>query len=204
MKWYKRDPDAALIGMRGLSPEQYQAYGIFIDLYFSRNGDVDDNAMLRHLVWNRQRWERVRDELFAIGKMWFTAENTKEKTKKLEGKRVVSVLNGYKQSCTENIEEKAKKLGEKFKENSKVMTKKVNENKRKSRKNLEPDLPLTPKDQKASLASAPDGALARPTAFEQTAAYTPSGMSPDKGLDYRSPPKAKPPLDPSTALLAKK
>src|SRR5262245_21582004 len=42
----------------------------------------------------------------------------------------------------------------------------------------------------AALASAPDGALARPT-FEQTTSYTPSGMSPDKGLDYRSPPREK-------------
>ena len=40
-----------------------------------------------------------------------------------------------------------------------------------------------------SLAGAPDGALASPPAEQ---AYLPTGMSPDVGDDYRSPPPAKP------------
>src|SRR5262245_23105453 len=88
MKWYKRDCDAALIGMRELTDEEYRAYGVFIDLFYSRDGDVDDNSMLVHLNWNQQRWGRIFKQLENKGKMWKLGE-------KLVGKRVKNELLFY-------------------------------------------------------------------------------------------------------------
>lgn len=71
MKWYKRDPDAALTGMRGLSDAEYKAYGIIIDLLYSRDGDLPDDEFLIsvHVGWHRQKWRRVRSSLLAKGKI---------------------------------------------------------------------------------------------------------------------------------------
>lgn len=71
MKWYKRDPDAALNGMRSLSDEQYKAYNIILDLLYSRDGKVPDDGrfMCSHLNWDPRKWRRVRGELLALGKI---------------------------------------------------------------------------------------------------------------------------------------
>jgi uncharacterized protein YdaU (DUF1376 family) len=71
MKWYKREPDAALIGMRPLTDEQYRAYSVILDLLYSRDGEIPDdpNFICSYLPWNRQRWLRVRAELLALNKI---------------------------------------------------------------------------------------------------------------------------------------
>ena len=71
MKWYKRDPDAALVGMRPLSDAQYKAYNVIIDLLYSRDGKVPDleRFMCSQLDWDPRKWRRVRGELLALGKI---------------------------------------------------------------------------------------------------------------------------------------
>lgn len=71
MKWYKRDPDAALVGMQSLTDEQYRAYNVILDLLYSRNGKVPDEErfMCSHLNWDPRKWRRVRGELLALGKL---------------------------------------------------------------------------------------------------------------------------------------
>ena len=71
IRWYKRDPDAALNGMVGLNLEQRGAYNTIIDLFYSRDGDVpdDDDFICNHLKCNRQRWRRLRTELMELGKL---------------------------------------------------------------------------------------------------------------------------------------
>jgi hypothetical protein len=88
VKWYKRDPDAALIGFRGLSHDEKSAYGTIIDLLYSRDGDVPDDERLLcvHIECRPQWWRRVRAALIAKGKIWATAEG------KLMANRVETTL----------------------------------------------------------------------------------------------------------------
>lgn len=71
MKWYKRDPDAALIGFRGLSHDAKSAYGTIIDLSYSRDGDVpdDEHFLCMHIECRPQWWRRVKTELITHGKI---------------------------------------------------------------------------------------------------------------------------------------
>jgi hypothetical protein len=71
MKWYKRDPDAALVGFRGLSHDAKSAYGTIIDLSYSRDGDVpdDEHLLCMHIECRPQWWRRVKSELIARGKI---------------------------------------------------------------------------------------------------------------------------------------
>lgn len=86
--WYKRDPDAALAGMIGLTMEERGAYNTVIDLLYARNGDVpnDDRYMARAQQCNPQMWRRVRDSLITKGKIWVTTDG------KLGANRVETTL----------------------------------------------------------------------------------------------------------------
>jgi hypothetical protein len=70
--WYKRDPNAALNGMRGLSHDAKSAYNTILDLLYSRDGDLPDDERLLciHIECRPQWWRRVRAELIAAGKIW--------------------------------------------------------------------------------------------------------------------------------------
>lgn len=71
MRWYKRDPDAALTGMRGLSHDEKSAYNTILDLLYSRDGDLPDDERLlcSHLECRPQWWRRVRALLLEKGKI---------------------------------------------------------------------------------------------------------------------------------------
>jgi uncharacterized protein YdaU (DUF1376 family) len=71
MKWYKRDPDAALTGMRGLSHDAKAAYGTIIDLSYSRDGNLpdDEHLLCIHIECRPQWWRRVKAELIAAEKI---------------------------------------------------------------------------------------------------------------------------------------
>ncbi len=73
MKWYKRDPDAALSGMIGLSLEERAVYNTVIDLLYSRDGELptDDTFFSRACECRPQVWRRVRDALIAKGKLHY-------------------------------------------------------------------------------------------------------------------------------------
>src|SRR5580765_3396112 len=86
--WYKRDPDAALAGMIGLTMEERGAYNTLIDLLYARNGDVpnDDRYMARAQQCAPQMWRRVRDRLIAKDKIWIKEDG------KLGANRVKTTL----------------------------------------------------------------------------------------------------------------
>jgi hypothetical protein len=69
MKWYKRDPDAALIGMIGLSDSAYAYYGTLIDLLYSRDGDVSEEVLIKARGHRPQKWRKARTELLEKGKI---------------------------------------------------------------------------------------------------------------------------------------
>ena len=71
MKWYKRDPDAALAGMVELTLEERGAYNTVIDLLYSRDGNLpaDDCFFARACNCRPHTWRRLRDNLLAKGKL---------------------------------------------------------------------------------------------------------------------------------------
>lgn len=87
MKFYKRDPDAALSGMSGLTMQERGAYNTIIDLLYSRDGVVpDDDDMIRRVQGcHGNEWRAVKAKLIAKGKIWV-------KDGFLKAKRVDSVL----------------------------------------------------------------------------------------------------------------
>jgi len=88
MKWYKRDPDAALAGMIGLGPAERGIYNTIIDLLYSRNGDLPDRTefLLCAFECHGSTWRSVKQSLIEKGKIWVTPDG------KLMAKRVETAL----------------------------------------------------------------------------------------------------------------
>lgn len=72
LRWYRRDPLAALDGMANLSLEERGAYNTVLDLIYARDGAVPDDAafMCRRLGCNVRRWTRIRQRLIDLKKIY--------------------------------------------------------------------------------------------------------------------------------------
>jgi uncharacterized protein YdaU (DUF1376 family) len=72
LRWYKRDPNAALQGMAMLSLEERGAYNTILDLLYARDGNLPDiEAELARLLHCDVRvWRRVRRRLMDLGKLY--------------------------------------------------------------------------------------------------------------------------------------
>lgn len=77
LKWYKRDPRAALTGMMGLTLEERGAYNTVLDLIYAHDGQVEDNPkLLSHwLGVDPRAWKRLRARLLGAGKIYIHAGN---------------------------------------------------------------------------------------------------------------------------------
>lgn len=75
LKWYKRDPRAALHGMMGLTLEECGAYNKILDLIYAHDGALlDDPAQI--LPWlgcDGRVWSRIRLKLLDKGKLYVHA-----------------------------------------------------------------------------------------------------------------------------------
>ena len=75
IRWYKRDPDAALAGMAELTLEERGAYNTVLDLIYSTAGNLHDND--REIAgWLRcdiRIWRRIRRRLVELGKLYLHA-----------------------------------------------------------------------------------------------------------------------------------
>jgi hypothetical protein len=71
MKWYKRDPAAALEGMIGLTAEERGYYNTLLDLLYARapRGEVTDLLVVKAMGERPQVWRRVKAALIAKGKV---------------------------------------------------------------------------------------------------------------------------------------
>lgn len=71
MKWYKRDPDAALSGMAELTFEECGAYNRLLDLLYSRDGNVPDDDRFCASVFHcdPRTWRALKARLIAKGKV---------------------------------------------------------------------------------------------------------------------------------------
>jgi uncharacterized protein YdaU (DUF1376 family) len=72
LRWYKRDPNAALAGMMELTLEERGAYNTVLDLLYARDGDLDDEP---HFIagWLRcdlRVWKRIRQRLIDTKKLY--------------------------------------------------------------------------------------------------------------------------------------
>lgn len=69
--WYKRNPTAALAGMRGLNPEQKGIYGVLIELCYEKRGPLpdDDKTNARACDCDIRQYRRVRAELIAMDRI---------------------------------------------------------------------------------------------------------------------------------------
>jgi uncharacterized protein YdaU (DUF1376 family) len=75
LKWYKRDPRAALIGMMGLTLEEAGAYNKILDLIYIHDGAVADDAdyLCRTLNCTPRTWKRIKARLLELGKLYVYA-----------------------------------------------------------------------------------------------------------------------------------
>lgn len=72
IKWYKRDPSAALGGMMGLSLEDRGAYNTVLDLIYSRDGNLpdDDRFIAGWMGVDVRVWRRIKQRLIDLGKLY--------------------------------------------------------------------------------------------------------------------------------------
>jgi uncharacterized protein YdaU (DUF1376 family) len=72
IRWYKRDPTAALEGMATLTLEQRGAYNTILDLIYAKGGSVDDDS--KFLSWwlkcDVRIWTRIRQVLLEQNKLY--------------------------------------------------------------------------------------------------------------------------------------
>ena len=71
LRWYKRDPNAALVGMRGMTLEECGAYNIVLDLIYTHDGRLaDDERFLAGWIGSDLRvWRRLRQRLLDLKKI---------------------------------------------------------------------------------------------------------------------------------------
>jgi uncharacterized protein YdaU (DUF1376 family) len=71
VKYYPRDPDAFLSGVRGLNAEQIGIYALIIELLYARDCVLpdDDAAISSMLHLDPRTWRRVKAELMALNKI---------------------------------------------------------------------------------------------------------------------------------------
>lgn len=71
VKWYKRDPNAALGGMMVLTLEERGAYSTVLDLIYSHDNNLidDDRFIAGWLRCDVRVWKRIKSRLVELGKI---------------------------------------------------------------------------------------------------------------------------------------
>jgi hypothetical protein len=72
IRWYKRDPTAALEGMARLTLEERGAYNTVLDLIYCHDGSLDDDQRFISYWLNcdPRIWKRIRASLIEKGKLY--------------------------------------------------------------------------------------------------------------------------------------
>ena len=75
LKWYKRDPRAALVGVMELNLEERGAYNTVLDLIYVHDGAMhdDDQLIAGWLHVDIRVWKRLRARLLSLGKLYVHA-----------------------------------------------------------------------------------------------------------------------------------
>jgi len=75
LKWYKRDPRAALHGMMSMTLEECGAYNKALDLIYCHDGRLQDDPaeICTWLNCDPRTWKRIRAKLLDSGKLYVHA-----------------------------------------------------------------------------------------------------------------------------------
>ena len=70
--YYRREMNAALTGMAGLTLEERGAYNTVLDLIYAHGGAINDDAkfIARNLGCDVRVWKRIRQKLIDLGKLY--------------------------------------------------------------------------------------------------------------------------------------
>jgi uncharacterized protein YdaU (DUF1376 family) len=76
IKWYKRDPNAALTGMMVLTLEERGAYNTILDLIYTHGGRVlnDDRFLSGWMRCDLRVWRRIKSRLLDLNKLYVDGE----------------------------------------------------------------------------------------------------------------------------------
>ena len=72
LKWYKRDPRAALVGMLSLSLTERGAYNTLLDLIYCNDGALKDDlpTVAHQMHVDLRSWKHYRQRLLDLGKIY--------------------------------------------------------------------------------------------------------------------------------------
>lgn len=95
IRWHKRDHNAALTGMANLTLEEKGAYNTVLDLIYTHDGAVDDDArfICGWLRCDVRVWKRIRARLLELGKLYEVGGKLRNERCDLEVDRANSRLN---------------------------------------------------------------------------------------------------------------
>lgn len=109
LKWYKRDPNAALSGMMELTLEERGAYNTVLDLIYARDNDLpdDDRFIAGWLRVDVRVWKRIKTTLIDRGKLYLRDGlicNTRADVEVLAGlSRCLSVADARRTSQAKSV-----------------------------------------------------------------------------------------------------
>lgn len=94
IKWYKRDPNAALTGTFGLTLEERGAYNTILDLIYSRDGKLADDPreLAKWCGCTIRTWTRIRQALIDKEKITIEDGFIVNERAKFEVKKALSLL----------------------------------------------------------------------------------------------------------------
>src|SRR5262245_25941932 len=94
LRWYKRDPRAALAGMMELTLEERGAYNTVLDLIYTHDGAIEDNNALisSWLRVDARVWKRLRQRLLDTKKIYIHAGCIHNETADREVDRALSKI----------------------------------------------------------------------------------------------------------------
>lgn len=109
LKWYARDPRAALAGMMKLTLEECGAYNKILDLIYVRGGNLEDDPeeICRWLNCKPRTWKRIRTRLIDLEKIYVHAgclhnERADDEIARITRKVQISTENANKRWATYN------------------------------------------------------------------------------------------------------
>jgi len=120
IKWYKRNPDAALSGMMELTLEERGAYNTVLDLIYARDGNLpdDDRFIAGWLRVDIRVWKRIKITLIERKKLFIEDGIMRNERADVEVLMALSRVLSAREAGLTSARSKASKSGGKTKKNS--------------------------------------------------------------------------------------
>jgi uncharacterized protein YdaU (DUF1376 family) len=122
IKWYKRDPGAALNGMMELTLEERGAYNTVLDLIYSRDGNLpdDDRFLAGWLRVDVRVWKRIKCNLIQRGKLFVENEQIRNSRADVEVLEALSRVGSAREAGLASARSKASKSQPKSNNNNDI------------------------------------------------------------------------------------